>query len=304
MVRPLRDLHIWFTSPAGATLPTWEPAAFRNWDRAAWERRLRLGDWHPGQSNWGYALFGDVAYLYFGAWNRSQVRIEDVDAVIDQFRDRPGLIIDVRMNPGGDDGLALQVAGRFSRERRVVEYYRYRAGPAHTDFTAPQPRYLEPRGSWTFERPIAVLVGRGVFSSNETFASAMREIPHATLIGDTTGGATGNPGQFELGGGWTYAVPRWIAYTPDQRIIEWQGIPPDIVVPAAPSDFARGEDPVLDFALDWLAGRAAPRPSRRDRPAMLGRMTGWTGRPRGRSLRREAPARGRRTHARAGTGNR
>jgi hypothetical protein len=255
LAAPLRDLHVWFRSPAGATISTFQPTAFRNWDRAAWEAAMRRGDWRPRPTNWGYTTYGDLGYLYFGAWNASQIRIADVDAALDELRDRAALIIDVRMNGGGDDGLALQVAGRFTSARRLVETYQYRSGPRHTDFTSPTQRTLDPRGSWQYTKPVAVLAGRGVFSSNETFVSAMREIPGVTLIGDTTGGATANPREFALGGGWSATVSRWLARTPDGRVIEWQGIPPDVAVPSSAADFARGEDPVLDFALAWARAR-------------------------------------------------
>ena len=85
----------------------------------------------------------------------------------------------------------------------------------------------------------------------ESFISAMGEIPTVTVIGDTTGGSTGNPEFFPLRDGWSYAVPRWMAYTADLRVIEWNGIPPDILVPVTREDFAAGRDPVLEFALEW-----------------------------------------------------
>ena len=75
----------------------------------------------------------------------------------------------------------------------------------------------------------------------------MREIPHVTLVGDTTGGSSGNPHMFRLGNGWEYAVPRWINYTADMQVIEWNGIEPDIYVKTTEEDFLDGRDPVLDF---------------------------------------------------------
>ncbi len=83
----------------------------------------------------------------------------------------------------------------------------------------------------------------------------MRELPQVTLIGDTTGGSSGNPASHELTGGWTYRVPRWIAYLVDGTVIEWNGIPPDIVLPTAALDFSGERDPVIEFGVEWLAGR-------------------------------------------------
>jgi len=177
MVAPMRDVHIWFRDPAGTSIATWQPPHFRNWDRTVWLSYVGANQWVQQRSNWGHADFGGIPYLAFGAWNPSQVNIDTVDAVLNRFRDRPGLIIDVRMNGGGNDALALQVAGRFTREPRLIEYVQFRDGPDHDDFTALQPRYVQPRGPWQYEGRVVVLTGRGVFSSNETFVSAFREFP-------------------------------------------------------------------------------------------------------------------------------
>jgi hypothetical protein len=252
MVAPLRDVHIWFTGPQGQNVATYEPPHARNWDRDVWITYIANANWRQGQTNWGWGSFGDVGYLTVGAWNTSQVKIEDVDAALDQLRDRRAIIIDVRPNGGGSDALAYQVAGRFTTETVIAEYVQFRNGAGHGDLTTLTPKSLQPRGPWQYTKPVVVLVGRGCFSSNESFISAMRELPHVTIVGDTTGGSSGNPGFFDLGGGWRYGVPRWIAYTADHRIIEWNGIPPDVVVPWSPDDFTAGRDPVLDFALGFV----------------------------------------------------
>jgi C-terminal processing protease CtpA/Prc len=74
-------------------------------------------------------------------------------------------------------------------------------------------------------------------------------------MGDTTGGSSGNPGFFDLDDGWSFGVPRWIAYTADQRVIEWNGIAPDIVVPVTAAQFEGNTDPVISAALEWLSNR-------------------------------------------------
>lgn len=252
MITPLRDVHIFFRSPDGRQIATYEPARLPNWDRAVWQGYVQQHGWQQQASNWGHARVDSLPYLAIGAWNTSQVKIDEVDQVLALFQNSPGLIFDVRMNGGGNDQLAFQVAGRFTREERLATFFQFRNGPNHDDFTDLTPRTLSPRGPWQFDKPVALLVGRGVFSSNESFVSAMRELPHVTVIGDTTGGSSGNPALFDLSNGWQYAVPRWIAYTADQTIIEWNGIPPDIYVEATPSDFAQGRDPVLEFAVAWL----------------------------------------------------
>lgn len=250
MVAPLRDLHVYFRGPEGHH-STYVSPYRHNFDGTVLARYLGAGDWRRHGSFWGTAVFDDVPYLSISSWRAGSLEIGDFDAVLEDLRDAPALVFDVRANDGGSDGLAFRVAGRFTSQRVLAEYTHYRAGPEHTDFTPLTARYLSPRGTWQYEGRVALLVGRGCFSSNESFISAMREIATVTVLGDTTGGATGNPQIHDLRDGWTYSVPRWIAYTADERVIEWNGIPPDILVPATPEDFAAGRDRVLEYALDW-----------------------------------------------------
>jgi C-terminal processing protease CtpA/Prc len=83
----------------------------------------------------------------------------------------------------------------------------------------------------------------------------MRELPHVTVAGEPTMGATGNPEWHDLGGGWSYTVSIWRCITADGLEIEDRGIPPDVEVAATPADFAAGRDPVLEYAERWAAAR-------------------------------------------------
>jgi hypothetical protein len=250
MLARLHDQHVVLTGP-GMTVRTYAPTDFINWNEDVW--RQYMG--RASASTRGAAVSGiinGVAYIAVTAWNPNQLNVADLDAFLDAFRDRPGLIVDVRMNPGGDDSLALQFAGRFAASTTTLGFVQFRSGPGHSDFTPLQTRTFSPRGSFQFTRPVVLLVGRMCASSNESFIAAMRELPHVTLAGDRTAGSTANPQTFMLGGGWSYSVSRWIQYTANMQVIEDQGIAPGIAVPASPGDFQSGRDPVLDWAISRL----------------------------------------------------
>jgi hypothetical protein len=259
MSAPLRDVHVWFQHADGRTLGTYSPNAAINWQKPAWEAYIRRNGWQQ-VSTWGYAMMGDLGYIAIGSWNTQQVRTVAVDSVLEILRGARALIVDVRMNGGGNDQIALEVAARFTDRTLTAEHFKYRNGPGHDNFTALTSRQLAPRGAWQFTKPVIVLSGRGVFSSNESFISAMRELAHVTIMGDTTGGSSGNPRFFELGGGWSYGVPRWVAYTADMRVIEWNGIPPDVVVPTATLDFT-ATDPLIDAARATLLAGNQRKPA-------------------------------------------
>jgi hypothetical protein len=254
MVAPLRDVHVKFITPGGTTEPSFQPTAQVNWDRDLWlNTTIRSCTWLQAKPNLGSCTMNGFAYVAVGSWNASQFSIPDLDAVINQYRDAPGMVIDVRPNGGGDDRLSLALAARFATRPTIHGFVRFRDGPNHDDFGEESTRQVDGRGPFQFTKPVMVLSGRGVFSSNETFIAAMRELPNVTVLGDTTGGGSGNPQTYPLGGLWSYSVSRWIEWTADRRVIEWNGIPPDVFVAWDTTAIRNGRDPVLAVALARLA---------------------------------------------------
>jgi carboxyl-terminal processing protease len=250
MLGQLHDGHVVLRDPAGAARATYNPQVFVNWDRAVWQQYIGRANWTQGQSNWGYGVLDGVPYFAILEWNANAIRASDFDAGLERFRNAPALILDVRMNGGGTDSLAFEIAGRFAPTPVVTGYVRFRSGPSHSDFGPPMQRTLNPRGAWQYTGNVLVLIGRRCASSNESFIEAMRQLPHVTLVGDRTAGSSGNPGAFPLAGGWSYTVSRWIEYTADNQVIEDVGISPRVLMPTGPSEFAQGRDRVLDWALN------------------------------------------------------
>lgn len=251
MLGELRDVHAWFVDPSGNSVPTYTPNRFVNWQRSVWDSYMASANNHPQQQNWGYATLGGAPYLYFGSWNRAQIKTDDVDAALEQFRNAPAMIIDVRPNGGGDESLARDFATRFYDAPHLYRYGVSRDGPARGDLGPPSGLFASPRGAWQFRKPVLLLIGRGCFSGTEDFVMMMRLLPNVTIVGDTTGGGSGNPGFHDLGAGWQYTVPRSMDYTPDMQPVEWRGLAPSIVVPMNKRDLDAGRDPVLDYAIGW-----------------------------------------------------
>ena len=254
MLGRLHDMHVVIRDPSGRSMPTYDPQPFVNWDRSVWQQYIARASWTQGQTDWGHGVLDGVPYIAIGSWGSSSIRPADFDAALERYRNAPGLIIDVRMNPGGNDSLAFEVAGRFARNAVVFGSVQFRNGPMHTDFGSATIRTLDPRGSWQYAGQVLLLIGRRCASSNESFIAAMGQLPAVTLVGDRTAGATGNPGTFPLADGWSYTVSRWIEYTADHQPIEDIGLSPDVFVAAGAGDFGMGRDPVLEWAL-----KAAPR---------------------------------------------
>lgn len=256
MIAPLRDVHSVFVRPDGKLMPSYRPPVTPNWDYSAIYRYVSERYRYPGEE-WLYGRIGDIGYLMIPTWTEPDFSLRHFDRALAELGRSAAIIIDVRMNGGGDDTLAYAVASRFAERTRITEYLQYRDGPAFADLTPLEPRRVHPRWFWQYRRPVALLIGPGCFSSNESFIAAMQTLPNVTTIGATTGGASGNPRFFDLGEGWRYSVPTWIDYTAGKQIIEWRGIKPEMAVAATAADFRRGDDPVLDAALKLLRGKIA-----------------------------------------------
>jgi carboxyl-terminal processing protease len=256
MLGELRDLHVRLTGPGGQSIATWTSPRPANIETTSWQAYLsRWGVQDHG--GWGHGMIGAVPYVYISSWASAPAGF---DAALEAFRGAPGMILDLRMNGGGNSAFADAVAARFADATRLAFTVRYRNGPGHDDFGPPLAHPIAPGGAWQFTGPVLLLLGAGSLSSTEDFAAGMRELPHVSLVGDATGGASANPASRPLAGGWSYLVSRWFLRTADGLAVEGAGIPPHVPVAASAADFAAGRDPVLDHAEAWAAAPAVVRP--------------------------------------------
>jgi len=227
------------------------PKPFVNWKQDVWVEYLKKYSTLSVQvkPELLVANLQGIGYLMIGAWDSSQFGVSDLDTAISQAQSFPALIVDVRPNAGGDSGLAFALAQRFVTGPVVTGYYQTRSGSGHSDFNAAVPNTILPRGPWQYTKPVILLVGKGTLSSSESFVSAMRELPNVTVVGDATGGSSGNPKTYSLTSGWSYTVSSWIEYTAKSEVIEDKGIQPQVLVPSSEADFAVGLDPVFEWAI-------------------------------------------------------
>lgn len=254
MLEPLRDLHVWFIDPRGQTVPTYRPMHVANFDSQRWRRALSTAGYVNRSANVGSATVGGYGYLFIPTWEGS-ADVQALDVALAREKDAPGLIIDVRTNGGGNDATALGFAARFTPQAFSASYVQVRNGPFVTDLGEPVVRTVSPRGAWQYLRPVVVIAGRAGFSATESFVAAMRTLPNVTVIGDTTGGASGNPAIFPMGNGWSFTVPQWIEYGPDGQPIEGRGVAPHIAMSWIPAYYDRERDPLIDAAVGVLAER-------------------------------------------------
>ena len=261
MTTQLKDVHVWFKSPDGQYLTTYDPkrANDPNWSPRA--LNIYVPDLaYYGGADWGFGHLQGIPYIFIADWEKHALSLDDFEAALEQFQFSPGIILDVRMNSGGDDKLAYKIAGYFADTPHLSEYYRYRNGPRPGDLGPPKARYVQPGPGIRYTGWVMLLIGPDSFSSTENFVAAMQTLPHVVTIGATTGGASGCPVTYALGDGWQYSVPICYDMTANHQVIEWNGIQPEVPVSATRKNFARGDDPVLDEALKLLKSKIGTLP--------------------------------------------
>ncbi|MFD7754442.1 S41 family peptidase [Streptomyces sp. NPDC059757] len=250
MVLPLYDAHVGIDagdsggfgqSRPGTVIPG--PGLDRQAQRFVEQHDLagmRLRTFANGRI--GYARLPDgTGYLRisgFGGYDATSRGYARNSAILDQTLSqviRPGLrglVLDLRINGGGSDALALQVAERLTDRAYVGYAKRARNDPADPGrHTRPQPVLVQPAPDrFRYTGPVAVLIGGETYSAGETLTQALMQRPLRTVrIGQNTQGVFSDVLERTLPNGWTFGLPNEEYLTPSGgKTFDGEGIPPDI----------------------------------------------------------------------------
>jgi C-terminal processing protease CtpA/Prc len=184
--------------------------------------------------------------------------LKELEAALDVIFSDPelkALVIDVRINFGGDDPYGLAIASRLATDEYLAYTKEARADPVDRNrWTPGDPSIVRPTTRPGFRGPVVELIGPATISAGETFTQAlMGRTPHITRIGANTQGVFSDVLVRRLPNGWTFGLPNEVFRTPDGRTFDGPGIPPDVRVPVfTRADLASGKDPGMATALDVL----------------------------------------------------
>lgn len=251
MLYHLRDGHVNLRAPFDRSRNwSWYLNSFDNFDKYVLERHYFKEKQRVVGAFVTYD-FGDVGYIYYESFG-SGVSHSQLNLILENFKDKKGLIFDVRDNLGGSLGNVYTIGSHFVDESTDVAKMRYKSGPAHDDFEEFFPITFEPEeGNQSFTKPVVVLTNRKSYSAGNFFPTGMSGLDHVTIMGDTTGGGGGVPSFTELSNGWQLRVSSSQLYTLDGFNTE-DGLIPDVLVEAADEELAAGKDAILEAALELL----------------------------------------------------
>ena len=145
-----------------------------------------------------------------------------------------GVILDLRNNPGGFLTTAVQMASEWIPQGPVV-IERFSDGAIEN--------YMREGKLRLHGMPTVVLVNRGSASGSEIVAGALQDHEAATLIGEKTFGKGSVQDLEQLPGGSAVKITIAEWFTPNNRVINGEGIEPDIAI-------EQGEDLAVDDVLE------------------------------------------------------
>lgn len=178
---------------------------------------------------------------------------------VDDFRQKDGIVIDLRGNPGGLAAMLMGISGHFIDERKPLGVMTTRDNELRFNVN---PRRVNARGERVqpFGGPVAILVDAMSGSASECFTGGMQSVGRVRVFGQRTMGQA-LPALFaQLPNGDVLIHAYGDFVTADGTRLEGRGVVPDEVVPLDRGALLAGRDRTLEAALAWIDAASADRP--------------------------------------------
>jgi tricorn protease len=208
------------------------------------DRDLRLQDWVKGRRAYVEKVSGgQIAYVYLsdmsatGASQFAQSYFPNVD--------KPGIIIDVRGNGGGN------ISGNVLNDlaSHITGFFGYRAGDAYYR-----------REGWAPLGQVVAVTNEWAFSDGDYFSEFFKRLKIGPLVGHRTGGGVVGSNGYTLVDGGAIGIPNYGAWVPGEWIVEGRGAVPDFEVDQDPTAVMAGKDPQLDKAIEIILDNLKKHP--------------------------------------------
>jgi carboxyl-terminal processing protease len=203
------------------------------------EMSPRFGNFPPQYMEFeSKRLAGGIGYIRFNIFVIPMM--DRIRAAIRSMLDAPGIIIDLRGNPGGFGGMASGIAGSLEAKQISLGAMKLRSGRQAFIAFPQKDAYLG---------PVVIMVDGASASTSEIFAAGLQEIGRASVVGERTMGAAlpSIIGKLPTGALFQYAIADF--KTPNGVLIEGLGVKPDIEVILTRRALLEGRDPQLDAAV-------------------------------------------------------
>ena len=177
----------------------------------------------------------DIGYIKIRSFSKNTS--SGLDKALEELRGKgiTKLILDVRNNPGGLLNQAVEVTDRFLNKENLIVYTKGRSDEQNMRFTS----HDKVAG---VSYPLIVLVNGGSASASEIVAGALQDLNRAIILGTQTFGKGSVQTIIPLSDGSALRLTTARYYTPSGRVIQENGIEPDIIVEMKPRDELEKKD--------------------------------------------------------------
>lgn len=202
-------------------------------------------------------LPGNIAYVALNSFGDNRAA-EMFAQNYEEISKADAIIFDVRENGGGNSSVGWKILGFLTdKPFATSKWYTRQYRPSFRAWERPQGTFgndqkWQPNGKNIYTKPVIVLTSARSYSAAEDFTLAFDLLKRGKIIGETTGGSTGQPLFISLPGGGTARICTKRDQFPDGRDFVGKGIEPNISVKPTVSDFRSGRDTVLETALSEL----------------------------------------------------
>lgn len=182
--------------------------------------------------------------------------VKDFRAALENLRNTPGLILDLRWNRGGVGATLEAMAGYFFDNKTLFERRMTRkevSASEHDHHTEEMQYFVGKKGARIYAAPVVILVSAYSASATEVFAAGMQDSGRATLVGSQTCGCVlGITHQRVMKGGGVLEISEILWFSPKGRKLEGEGVIPDKLVLPTISSLMEKRDVVLEAGEDTL----------------------------------------------------
>lgn len=181
---------------------------------------------------------------------------DEIGSLARKARKHKALIVDLRGNPGGSvETLQYMVGSFFQQKVKIAD---------RVERDATKPLMAKPGHEDVFLGKLIVLVDSRSASASEVFARTIQIEKRGAVLGDHTSGSVMEAKYYSHESGADTVTFFGASITDadlimtDGQSLEHVGVTPDEIVLPTPSDFKKGDDPVLARAAELLGVKLSP----------------------------------------------
>ncbi len=199
-----------------------------------------------------FEMKGNIAHISLHEFTEGANQLVYEKLVQAMNANAKGIVLDLRDDPGGYLGVAVDLSGYFLKQGTLVVQEVGRSVPEQDFHSA---------GNGALGNlPMAILINKGSASAAEILAGALHDQGGVPLVGERSfgKGTVQEVEQLPDGSSLKLTVAHWVL--PSGKILDHDGLVPDYEVPLTDADRAAHKDPQLDRAIQVVSSAIDRQP--------------------------------------------